>query len=339
MIPNAPKGIISAYLSAIQPTSPLSVQIPPAKLLHLHRIHQEAANKTHRRRRQLLPQIQVNGPQTVLLGCFTVDGNWTTDRSACDSDQRRHLADPFNGQANSSSEQQVSSVTNAAATSSVGQQSGSPSAAQTEVDADQQDSGLQQQLQQLFISDSVRTTIVNNLLATASNALERLQNVQKENLPTDAATSVQDTQIWISQLITDVSSTQMSIDQLEGKGGELKSRLQDTMQTIAAALPSAAQKRPDTVLQKMDHLFAVLPGIFSYLQTQGVTVSLDTTNAYQTAGGLYSTAKPSCIADANQCAKLQDVLNALGTMRDDISLSLNQAGKNDLQGQIDLMMQ
>ncbi len=265
------------------------------------------------------------------LGCYTTKGEWTTDRSACAATVRKM---PTNTQQQPFITDDDTSTTPSATNTSP---STFDQSAHREIEIDQQDNDLQNGFQELFNTSTGPSAATTNLLAAATSALERLQTIAGTPLPDTTRAMVADTRTWIATLITDVSSGQPSDDDVQAKADELKAKLTETMQLVSATIPTGT-KRPDSVLKTMDHIFATLPVVFAFLQEQSAPISLDSSTVYMTTSNAYTKAKADCLATASKCAKLQDIITGLESLRLSMTVTLEQLGKTDLQARVDEMM-
>ena len=124
----------------------------------------------------------------------------------------------------------------------------------------------------------------------------------------------------------------------DGLAAQLKAILQTTQQTVASAMQVTPEK-PQTLTDPLDTVIGAMPNVFAFIAQQGVTVSQDSLNEYQTAANLYMQDRPLCLQNSDNCLALQDVITHLDTMRTDITQTLQDAGRTDLESQIDLMLQ
>lgn len=273
--------------------------------------------------------------QQAPLGCYDSTGTWTDDRTQCATDQRQFL--PVSATRNPSvlinglpTPPSPSPTTTTTAPT--------VSATRDEVTADQQDSTLQTRFREIFRNEEERKAAINDLMATASSALERLQTLQNSTLASDAAAVVTDTSAWVSELLRSLSSDALTLQQVQAKADELKSRLQGTAQIVAVSVPAIVRK-PESLISKMDAILSGIPTVFSYMSEQGAAASSEAISEYQVAVGLYSTLRPKCLMNPDECLGMAGIIGHLETMRTNIADSLSAAGKTDLQNQIDAMMQ
>lgn len=278
--------------------------------------------------------------RTEPLGCYSRNGTWTTDRSACAEDQSSFLPvlsegpkRPVGTQGQPSIENDTSSDTN---------NSGATSAQQTErtsIEQDREDSALQEAFREIFTPNAApQPDALSSLLQTSTDALERMERLLDTPLPEDARRSAEDTRQWIGDFLSNLTTNPQTDSDIEDKAVELKQRLEETTQAVARSLRPVTP-RPSTVLDTMDRIFATLPSVFAFLQEQGAPVSRDAANAYLSAATLYGTTKTACLKTAGECAGLDRVISELETMRDEMTQTLEETGKTDLQGRIDEMLQ
>jgi hypothetical protein len=277
------------------------------------------------------------------MGCYANNGRWTTERSDCDPDQNKHLQNLMYGQSNSSSypsfEGNPTSFTkpSSGTTSSTSGESGGVESVRQEIEEDKLNEELQAHFEEKFQLQEKLNNATAELLNSATNALQRLQNIPQENLPVETASYISSTNDWLLSLINDLFTSELSMEEVQNKAGELKGRLQDAMQTVAEAMP-VIERKPESIIEKMDRLLATIPTIFSFVQEEGVELSAEVADEFQTAASLYSDIKPRCLEDANECLNLQEVLSHLETMRNALTDSLDQHGKSDLKSRIDEML-
>ncbi len=282
------------------------------------------------------------------LGCYDNDGKWTTDRSACAENQSPFLQEQTadrtdnsgtsgnsgNGTVSSRGtrpvfENQSSLETRPAITT--------PEATvRTTIEADREDPTLQQAFREMFDTAPEPADRAGELLQTATNALERLQQLRARPLSAAAAASVDDSYNWISILLSDLATHNQTDEEIETKAVLLKERLEQTTKSISS-LPTP-EPRPSGVLAALDSLFLRLPVVFAFMQEEKVPLHMNAVNTYQSAYTLYTSTRTACIETASRCAELANVIAKLETLRTEISLILQEAGKTDLQERIDEML-
>lgn len=269
------------------------------------------------------------------LGCYDSTGTWTEDRSQCATDQRQFLPSTVSATRNP-----PVLINGLPTPPSPAETTTTPTttAAQTEIATDQQDITLQTRFREIFRNDEEQKAALADLLSTASNALERLQILQNTTLAPDASAIVTDTYTWVTELIRSLSAETFTLKQLQAKADELKTHLQATAQIVAVSVPTVVRK-PESLISKMDTILLKIPTVFSYMTEQGASASPEAISEYQVAVGLYSTLRPKCLVNADDCLGMAGIIGHLETMRTDIAASLAASGKTDLQNQIDAMMQ
>lgn len=299
------------------------------------------------------PSIPTSGDNGTsggkLLGCFTTDGNWTTDRTACDPNQARHFqtgnADTGNSNGNGSGDNGGNTHTggyqNNTGTSGGTGDSGNSSTGssdKTSVEQDQQDQQLQLQLDSQFHSQSERDSAYANLVNATTTALSHMNTLSQQTLPVEAAATVAATQQWIQQLLSTLSTGEPTVEQVQQQAQDLRDKLAETQSVLASSIQVTPPK-PQQITDPLDSLLSAIPNVFQFLQNQGIVLTQDPLTEYQTAASLYLQYKPQCLQNSDACLQMGDVLTHLETMRNDLEQILQSSNRTDLESTIDQMLQ
>jgi len=279
--------------------------------------------------------------ESTPLGCYSANGTWTTDRSACAEDQSTFLPVLSTGERRPTGAQPFIENTSSSAPRDTGNTTVSPAdqAQRTSIEDDRKDSSLQEAFREIFHpNEQPQPDALSGLLQTATDALERMQRLLNSPLSESTKITILQTHDWISALLSELTTNPQTDSQIGEKAVELKQRLEATTQAVATSLKPPTP-RPTGVLGTLDRIFATLPSVFAFLQEQGAPVSRDAANAYLSAASVYGTTKTACLKTAGECAGLDRVISELETMRDEMKKTLEATGRTDLQERIDEMLQ
>ncbi len=272
------------------------------------------------------------------LGCFKNNGEWTTDREACDRDQSGHLGtpsvqppvtpEPTDG---GPTRPRIQTVPTLVAPPP-------PSDSPTEEEIQAQDEELQIRLDEKFHTQAIRNEAMQKLRDAITSATQRMHVLSEQPLSPDASAAVSQTVTRLTQLSIDIDTEDLTAGDIEAKAGELRVMLQDAQQAIAKAAPAVSAPKADGIIAKLDGIFGALPNVFTLLQQEQVNSSSTTSTEYLTALTLYTNTRTKCLANADHCTAIGDVLNHLEVMRASLLQSLELSGKTGLEGQIDEML-
>lgn len=262
--------------------------------------------------------------QRRALGCFRPDGTWTTVRTECDADQSKYI-DQRNAQ----------TLTPPADRTTTGPAVVFDAAHEAEV---------REKIEERFFSYEERKVQLDALLSTASNAVERLQILRnrQELLPQDVISKVIETIEWLNQIQATFSEGTHSVDEIRQQAEDVHVRISATQILVTNALQQSGvviERRPETLLTKMDRIFAAIPNALSLMQSEAVVIPAQALQHFLDAQNAYKAIKPECEANADACLKLSQVIDYLEPMIALLKESINSSGKPELIDQINILMQ
>jgi len=256
-----------------------------------------------------------------ILGCFKPDGTWTTVRTECDSDQSKYI-----------DQRNASTLL--------------PPALQntTTVFTTTQEVQVREKIEQRFYSDGEREFQLNSLLTTAGDAAQQLGVLRErqELLPMEVITRVGETIEWLNQIVATFSEGTHSVNEIRQQAEDVRARIAATQTLVGSALQQSGiriERKPETLLTKMDRIFATIPGAFSLMQEEQVPIPAEALQYFLGAQEQYKAIKPECMADTNACLKLSDVISTLEQMIVYVKDSIQKAGKPELEQRINVLLQ
>lgn len=248
------------------------------------------------------PEIVMPEPARI-LGCFDAVGIWTTDRSQCAENQKRYVK---------------------------------PAG----ISDDVQDEQIDHVIEVKFIPETRKSELLQHILTSTTEAGNRIDKMlENQQLPQDVRTELEQKleRLRIVERTAPESDLPARGLQLlaDAVAGELT-----TVQTIVTTwMESPGQTFPVTVTDRLDRIFSTLPSIFGLLIQENIPLESTTMDAYINAQQTYDFVRPSCMENADSCANLSQAIDALEPLFAAFHLSLESAGRMDLEEQIDLLMQ
>lgn len=247
--------------------------------------------------------------KVVTLGCFNSLGAWTTDRSQCATNQKPYVEPSSTLEDSTQSEAVV-----------------------------QDESVIQSSIEELFIPDTRKNTLIQQLLSSATEAEGRLHNILENPALTDALrASLMQRLESIQTIQRSLAEPTVTIMRLQEIAGTLVAELH-SIQQIVKVLSSKETAPPETVTNRLDRIFTQLPTVFTTLLQEGIPVDSMTTQGFISAAQLYDVVRTECMATPSTCSKLSAVLDLLDPVFTNIHQSLESANRGDLEAKIDELL-
>jgi hypothetical protein len=248
---------------------------------------------------------------TRAVGCFDAAGIWTTDRSRCAVDQKQFV-----------------------------EPTGSTQGQSPEAGTAEEQKAIERKIEPQFVSDTRKSALVQSLLASTVEATGRISRMlESPNLPQDVRFILEQKIEALRMAQQSVSQEEQSVRDLQLLADSVAVSLGEVQQTVTFWMESNPQDFPITVTDKLDRLFASLPSVFGILLQEGIPIESTTMDGYLVAQQTYDAVRGECMADANSCGKLSQVLDTLEPVFAGIRLSLERAGRTDLEQQLDSVLQ
>lgn len=264
-----------------------------------------------------------NKTQNLNLGCFDEKGSWTTNRSDCSKNQKPYVVPQV--QTFDTTRETVGGTPAPETTSTV------------DTASNKNEGEIQQKIEERFVPDTRKSTLVQSLLSSITEADGRLGTIlSNAALPENVLSGLKKEREVLSSLQRAISAPNQSMLNLQQLGDSLSRHLQ-AIQTIVQSL-QGDHKPPTTVTEKLDAIFKGLPEVFSLLLQEGVTVDNTMISGYIGAEAEYSPIRTACMENTSSCNDLVRVIDALGPVYQSLQESLEKAGRTDLQGKIDALL-
>lgn len=135
----------------------------------------------------------------------------------------------------------------------------------------------------------------------------------------------------------DVSTNEYGTDEIQDKAREVREALATAQNSLLASMPE--QREPSSLISKFDKIFATLPDVIMLFQQEQIPLTQAIIAPYGEATVIYAQLKPVCEMDAGECVRLQSVFDRLQSMMDAMKQAMADAGKSNLEDQINLMFQ
>lgn len=274
-----------------------------------------------------------NAQETILpmptpnLGCFTETGTWTIDRTECAANQKPYVIP------------QVQTFVTTQKTEEDTPTLGSidPMDAVRTVQYEKEEVEMQQTIEELFVPDTRKNTIVQSLLSSITETDGRLGIILSNTaLPDTLRSSLVKEQEALDALQRTISAPNQSMLNLQQLGESVSKHLQ-TIQSIVQSL-QANRQPPTTVTETLDAIFTGLPEVFSLLLQEEIPVDNMMISGYIGAEAAYSPIRTACIEHTASCGDLVQIIDALEPVYQSLQDSLEKAGKMDLQAKIDVLL-
>lgn len=263
-------------------------------------------------------QGTVNVGQTVTvettraLGCFDKDGLWTTDRTQCATDQKKFVEPTASG---------TSGQSGIAATP-------------------EEEKIVERTIESQFVPDTRKIALVQNILSSTVEATGRIERILGNPLLPPATRTALEQRLESLRSIQDlVSSNDQSVRDLQVLADSVANDLNGIQQTVTDWMESNPRDFPVTVTDKLDRIFSALPSIFGILLQENIPIESSTMDSYLIAQQTYDAVRDECMTSSETCSKLSTVLDALEPVYANIRLSLEKAGRTDLEQQMDSILQ
>lgn len=261
--------------------------------------------------------------QNNALGCFDEKGNWTTHRSECSKNQKQYVVPQMKTVQSTAQGEQETTTPVTTSTTTVQD-------ANTEIE-------IQQTIEELFVPEPRKSTLVQGLLSSITEADGRLSTIlSNAALPEAIRSALTKEQEVLGSLQRSISAPNQSMRNLQQLGDSLSRHLQ-TIQTIVQSL-QGDRKPPTTVTEKLDAIFTGLPEVFSLLLQEGISVDNTMLSGYIGAEAEYSPIRTACMQNVSSCNDLVRVIDALGPVYQSLQDTLIKAERTDLQAKIDELL-
>lgn len=255
--------------------------------------------------------------------CYDKFGDKTTDRSQCD--QAMTLRKIQGGML-------PSTGSNSSAAASV------PTEAASSV-ARQEEHVIEQKIEVKFFPDEEKNRHLSALLDSASNALQRMENLSGQGLNETAMSAITEMSDWLKNVLRDFSTGDPGVREIQATAGELKERLQATQLIVASSMPRKPKLNPVSLIERLEPIIKVIPKALVIFGEEGVDLPSDAIDAYWKATELFTEVKPLCLANADECLRLREVISQLETMRSVMNDAMEKAGKPQIGDKIDTLLQ
>lgn len=250
---------------------------------------------------------------TKALGCFDENGQWTTDRSKCASDQKKFVEPTSSGTSGQS-------------------QNTEPTKEEQKV--------VEQTIEAQFVPDTRKTALAQHILSSTVEAIGRIGRIlQNPLLPPATKTALERRLESLRSVQNIVSTSDQSIRDLQILADSVSNDLNGVQESITEWMESNPRNFPVTVTDRLDRIFTALPSIFGILLQEGIPLESSIMDAYLVAQQTYDPIHTECTSNSASCGKLTQVLDALEPVYAGIRLSLEKAGRTDLEQQIDSLLQ
>jgi hypothetical protein len=207
-----------------------------------------------------------------------------------------------------------------------------------------QDILIRRAIEQRLIADADRRERQRILLGSVSAAEDRLSALSVHPLlPMNIQFNLADTAQWLATVADTLQNGNPTLEDMEIQAAALKVRLQETQTLLQASLPEDAAdpstRDPSALIAKMDRVFEAIPSVFELLKQENIGFTQHMVAPLLAAKESYDTVRPACLASADSCARLAEVIVPLEELMNAIKDALRENGREDLELQINAMVQ
>lgn len=243
-------------------------------------------------------------------GCFSISGEWTTDRALCMQPAKSPSQEVVNEESDEALIKEA------------------------------QEDALRKRMEVLYVAPTETDQKRAVLLSLITETSERLVTLRETGIVTNPEQKqfVESSIEWLrgGEAYFSEPRSDEELDQMVGYVRQIAEYGQEVVNQARAEAASAGQLQANIsdIFVRTERLLLVFPDVLAVLAREGITVDPSLAVDYDSLVQYFQTVKSACMANAASCSSLDDVLTGMQHLQASVQSALAVAGKPDVENLI-----